>query len=474
MEQSESSKKVFVLDTNVYLNDPNAIFNFEEHDIYVPIVVLRELNHSKSNEKKPEVARNARLTSRYFFELKRGAKTTDVEKGFPLSRLSTHYKRKDLTERTSRVFFERITPESLAIPSFPDGAIINYTSELQKTLGENVEVVLVTQDILADLISLSAGVQTEEYKSGKAIDDIDLLYSGIFQLPDNFWDVTITTVTESGKEGKFSWWKIITPLAEKWYPGQFLYIQNEEKTDAREEYIVQEIDGQNVKISTITDYRKGKNNIWGLYAKNFEQNCYMNALMDEEKPLVTGAGEGGTGKTVLALAAALEQTARDKPTYRKILLTKEAMPIGKELGFFPGSEEEKMAPWMGAFNDNLDFLTTFESNARVTKKLLMERYIEVTSIGTMQGRTFHKKFVIIDETENLPPETMKKLISRAGLGTKVVCIGNVAQIATQYLTAEACGLTHVVEAAKTWPHSAHVTLIDVERGLLAEFADKTL
>jgi len=207
---NQKKKKVFVLDTNVYLHDPNALFNFEEHDIYVPIMVMREINAHKSNPKKPEVAKNARMISRYFFQLKRGATRKDMEKGFPLSIITETNKKKDPTKKVGRVFFEKATPEALMVPVFPDGAIIKYTDDLQKKLGETIEVVFVTQDILADILALSCDVQSEEYQSGKALDDIDLLYSGVVKLPEDFWKKTKRS--EPVVEEKFTCWDIETPL----------------------------------------------------------------------------------------------------------------------------------------------------------------------------------------------------------------------------------------------------------------------
>lgn len=423
---------------------------------------MRELNAQKSNPKKPDVARNARAISRLFFQLKRGATTKDVEKGFPLSLLTENFAKKDKTRKLGKVFFEKATPESLILPLFPDGAIIKYADDLQKTLGENVKVIFVTQDILADLLSLSCGVQSEEYQSGKAIDDVDLLYSGVYELPKNFWSTA--TIISEGVAEKLKFWNIKTDISEKWFLNQFLFIPTDDSSDEVKEYIVRDIGADGiVKISEINNYYLGHLSVWGKHALDRLQNFYINALMDPTIHFVSGAGIMGTGKTMLAVAAALEQTAEAVKTYRGILLTKEATAIGEEIGFFPGTEEKKMAPWMRAFTDNLDFLT--KGN---TASVL--RYIEVTSIATTQGRTIHGKFVIIDETQNLTPEQMKALIGRSGLGTKYVCLGNVRQILKPYVTPETCGLTHVVENFKQWKYSAHVTLEKCARSILAEFA----
>jgi len=469
MSQQQKSK-VFVLDTCVYLHDPNALFSFKEHDIYVPMAVLRELDNQKSNFKRPENARNARQISRYFDELLIGATPKDVEKGFSLSSLFSHYGKSGPSEKIGRVFFEMSSARSLVTLSYNDGVIINYTSELKKSLGESTEVIFVTQDINARITALVCGIQTEEYQSGKALDDIDLLYSGMFQLPPDFWD--IITVENAEKKGEISRWEITTPLTQKWYPNQFLYLVNE--NGETEEYIVRNINDNSAEISTIIDYRKDKRSIWGIHPLNKEQNFFINALMDPKIHFVSGAGKAGSGKTLLALAAALEQVVETK-IYNEILVTKEAMPIGEDIGFFPGTEEQKMMPWMMAFTDNLDFLTSgIDTVHKQTANDLMKRFIKMRAIGPMQGRTFHKKIVIVDETQNLTSKQMLDLVTRAGPGTKFVCLGNIKQIATPYLTGEASGLTHVVEAFKPWKGSAHVTLVAGERSPLAEFAADNL
>lgn len=466
----QQKRKVFVLDTCVYIHDPSALFSFKDHDIYVPMAVLRELDNQKSNFKKPENARNARQISRYFDELLVGATPQDVEKGFLLSSLASRYGKTEPSEKTGRIFFEMSTAKSLITSLYNDGVIINYANELQKSFGEQTEVVFVTQDINARITALVCGIQTEEYKSGRALDDIDLLYNGMFQLPTDFWDTV--RVEDAKRKGEISSWEITTPLIKEWYPNQFLYLEKED--GETEEYIVRDIGESTAEISTIIDYRTEKRSVWGIHPRNKEQNFFFNALMDPQIHFVSGAGKAGSGKTLAALAAALEQVVERK-LYSEILVTKEAMPIGEDIGFFPGTEEQKMMPWMMAFTDNLDFLTSgIDAVHKQTATDLMKRFIKMRAIGPMQGRTFHGKFLIIDEAQNLTRKQMLDLITRAGPGTKFVCLGNIKQIATPYLTGEASGLTHVVEAFKPWKGSAHVTLVAGERSPLAEFAADNL
>ena len=374
-------KKVFVLDTNVYIHDPNAFFNFEENDIHVPMGVMRELDKLKNQKVniRPESAKNARIIARYFDELIRGADPEDVKKGFPISGVHSHYGKEGPIEKTGKVFFETIPASALVSTNYMDGVIINYVSELQKTLAEKAQVIFVTQDLNARITALMCGIQTQEYISGKALDDIDLLYSGMFELPTDFWKTT--QVITSSEENGFAYRRVNTPLAKLWFPNQFLYLLNEDGTI--EEYIVQNIVGDNATIRTIIDYRKFKNGVWGIYPLNKEQNFALNALMDPGIDFVSLAGMAGSGKTLLALASALQQVVEMPKLYSEILITKESMPMGEDIGFLPGNEEQKMAPWMMAFTDNLDFLTSGmgEGIVKMSATDLMKRYIKMRSLG---------------------------------------------------------------------------------------------
>jgi PhoH-like ATPase len=467
-------KKVFVLDTNVYIHDPNALFTFTDHDIYVPMGVMRELDKLKNQKVniRPESAKNARVIARFFDELIHEASPEDVKKGFPISNARSHYGKEGALEKTGKVFFETVNAKILSSTSYMDGVIINFVSELQKTLAGKAEVVFVTQDINARITALMCGIQTQEYISGKALDDIDLLYSGMFELPADFWH-TAKIITSSEENG-FTYRRVTTPLAKLWFPNQFLYLEKE--NGETEEYIVQNIVGENATIRTVIDYRKVKNGIWGIYPQNKEQNFFLNALMDPNIKLVTGAGKAGSGKTLLTLASALEQVVELPKVYKEIIITRESMPMGEDIGFLPGNEEQKLMPWMAAFTDNLDFLTSDMGDGvhRVSATDLMKRSIKMRSISFMKGRTFHEKFLIIDEVQDLTKRQVKNLATRAGPGTKIVALGNVAQIDTQYLTAEASGLTHLVETFKSWDFAAHVTLVQGERSPLADFAADNL
>ena len=234
---------------------------------------------------------------------------------------------------------------------------------------------------------------------------------------------------------------------------------------------------QNINVTTVTDYRQeGGQRVWGIQARNREQNFAFNQLMNPDIDLVTLLGIAGTGKTLLALAAGLEQTL-EQHRYQEIIVTRATVPVGDDIGFLPGTEEEKMTPWMGALMDNLEVLAKTEdagSWGQAASNDLIHTKIKLRSLSFMRGRTFLKRYLIIDEAQNLTRAQVKTLLTRAGPGTKIVCMGNIAQIDTPYITPTTSGLTYLVERFKQWPHSGHVTLARGERSRLADYASKVL
>jgi PhoH-like ATPase len=241
--------------------------------------------------------------------------------------------------------------------------------------------------------------------------------------------------------------------------------------------IVRKVQKNTATLEIVQDYSNSKFNVWGINARNKEQNFALNLLMDPNVDFVTLLGQAGTGKTLLTLAAALQQTL-DLKLYSEIIMTRVTVSVGEDIGFLPGTEEEKMNPWMGALEDNLDVLNKSDDTAgdwgRAATQDLIKSRIKVKSLNFMRGRTFLKKFLIIDEAQNLTPKQMKTLITRAGPGTKVVCLGNIAQIDTPYLTEGSSGLTFVVDRFKGWQHNGHVTLQRGERSRLADYAAEAL
>jgi PhoH-like ATPase len=311
------------------------------------------------------------------------------------------------------------------------------------------------------------------------LEDTDLLYSGIVQLPDDFWDKHGKNV-ESWQENRngtsATYYRVTGPVVPSLLVNQFVYF--EPKSGEAPFYgQVKQISGKTAVLQTLRDYSSHKNNVWGITARNREQNFALNLLMDPDIDFVSLLGQAGTGKTLLALAAGLMQTLETKQ-YSEIIITRVTVPVGEDIGFLPGTEEEKMTPWMGALEDNLDILNATDESGgewgRAATRDLVRSRVKVKSLNFMRGRTFVNKWLIIDEAQNLTPKQMKTLVTRAGPGTKVVCLGNIAQIDTPYLTEGSSGLTYVVDRMKSWGHAGHVTLARGERSRLADHAAEVL
>ncbi|CAM4051203.1 PhoH family protein [Bordetella tumulicola] len=458
-------RKLFVLDTNVLLHDPSSLFRFEEHDIFLPMMTLEELDHQKKGMS--EVARNARQVSRSLDALVNDAEQLD--KGLELSALGNK-------DATGLLLFQTTAIHSTLPADLPMGKADNQILGVVRALQEKYpqrEVVLVSKDINMRLKARALGMAAEDYYNDHVLEDSDLMYTGVMQLPDDFWNRHGKDV-ESWQQGGTTFYRIHGPLCSQFMVNQFVYFEGQLPLYAQ----VREVSGKTAVLATLRDYTHGKNNVWGITARNREQNFAMNLLMNPDCDFVSLLGQAGTGKTLLALAAGITQVLETK-RYTEIIMTRVTVPVGEDIGFLPGTEEEKMLPWMGALEDNLDVLNMNEADGggdwgRAATMDLIRSRIKVKSLNFMRGRTFLNKYLIIDEAQNLTPKQMKTLVTRAGPGTKVVCLGNVAQIDTPYLTEGSSGLTFVVDRFKGWPHAGHVTLQRGERSRLADYAGDVL
>ncbi|MEQ1516268.1 MAG: PhoH family protein [Usitatibacteraceae bacterium] len=461
-----SGAKIFVLDTNVLMHDPTSLFRFEEHDIYLPMITLEELDNNKKGM--TEVARNARQASRFLDEIV-SSQESDIENGVPLKDFGTKQASGRLMLQTRPVSVE--FPSALPDSGKADNQILAVALDLQHHNPKR-NVVLVSKDINMRIKARAIGVAAEDYFNDKVLEDTDLLYTGMRELPRDFWDKHGKDI-ESWQEHGRTLYRVKGPLISTLSVNEFVY-QDEDKPFYA---VVAAQEGKTVVLRTLKDYTHQKNNIWGIVARNREQNFALNVLMDPEVDFVTLLGQAGTGKTLLTLASALMQTLEHK-VYSEIIITRVTVPVGEDIGFLPGTEEEKMNPWMGALEDNLDVLNSTDEEAgdwgRAATRDLIRSRIKVKSLNFMRGRTFLNKFLIIDEAQNLTPKQMKTLITRAGPGTKVVCLGNIAQIDTPYLTEGSSGLTYVVDRFKGWEHSGHITLQRGERSRLADHAAEIL
>jgi PhoH-like ATPase len=457
-------KKLFVLDTNVLMHDPTSLFRFDEHDLYLPIATLEELDAHKRGLS--DVSRNARQASRFLDEIVTGA---DIKHGLPIRTKDGQQAKGRLLLQTEAINGE--LPVTLASGK-TDNQILAVVRYLQAKHPER-EVVLVSKDINMRIKARALGLPAEDYFNDKVLEDADLLYTGVRALPRDFWD-THGKDMESWKKEGHTYYRVRGPLVPKLHVNEFVY---DESGDKPLYALVKEAANRVAVLETLRDYSHAKNSVWGITARNREQNFALNLLMNPAVDFVTLLGQAGTGKTLLALAAGLTQVLDDK-RYSEIIMTRVTVPLGEDIGFLPGTEEEKMTPWMGALEDNLDILNTTDESGgewgRAATRDLVRSRIKVKSLNFMRGRTFVNKWLIIDEAQNLTPKQMKTLVTRAGPGTKVVCLGNVAQIDTPYLTEGSSGLSYVVDRMKDWGHAGHVTLARGERSRLADHAAEVL
>jgi PhoH-like ATPase len=463
-------KRLFVIDSNVLMHDPTALFRFMEHDLFVPMMVLEELDNNKKG--RTEVARNARQTSRFIDEIMSSANAEQIEAGLPIQ--LEHASNGASHIASGRLFVQtRSCPGEL--PDFlpgnlPDNNILGTTLAVQKQFPER-KVTLVSKDINMRIKAAVVGVHAEDYHNDQVLEDAQLLYTGHTEIPADFWEQHSKDMDSWQEEGR-TFYRLKGPEVENWVPNEFLYSNDDSGFEAK----VRQHQDEAAVIEVTQDYRTTSRTVWGIKARNREQNFALNLLMDPEVDFVSLLGMAGTGKTLLTLAAGLEQTL-DKNLYREIIMTRVTVPVGEDIGFLPGTEEEKMTPWMGALMDNLEVLTNSEESgdwARAATNDLLQQRIKIRSVNFMRGRTFLNRYIIIDEAQNLTSKQLKTLVTRAGPGTKVVCLGNIAQIDTPYLTETTSGLTYVVDRFKGWEHSGHITLMRGERSRLADYAAELL
>ncbi|MHC1481177.1 PhoH family protein [Frateuria aurantia] len=456
------NKRIYVLDTNVLLHDPTALFRFEEHDIYIPMTVLEELDEKKKGGS--EVSRNGRQVSRFINELIQQSGGTPLAEGLPLNNPQGLKLARSAT--VGRLYFQQRTSQT---HGKADNQILNAVSELLEA-EPSKSIILVSKDINLRIKASIFGIDAEDYENDRALDDFALLYNGAAELPEDFWDrhPEVRSWSERGR----TYYQIKVLPDERWHSQQCLYLPSDHDLELR---VLGLNEGQ-ATLVLLDDHGHANHSVWGIAARNREQNFALNVLMDPEVDFVTLLGTAGTGKTLLALAAGLAQVM-DQQRYREIIMTRATVSVGEDIGFLPGTEEEKMTPWMGALTDNLEVLTSPQEGGtwgrQATNDLLASR-IKIRSMNFMRGRTFLSRYLIIDEAQNLTSKQMKTLITRAGPGTKIVCLGNVEQIDTPYLTETTSGLTYAVDRFKDWAHSAHITLRRGERSRLADFASEVL
>lgn len=467
MERASKEPRLFVLDTNILMHDPTAIYRFEEHDIYLPMVVLEELDAHKTGLS--EVARNVRQTNRILVELMANATHQQIASGVPIPNFMSGKSAKT----NGRLFFQTDDFEQLLPSSLPghkaDNSILATALGLQKKHTDRL-VVIISKDINLRIKAGILGIPAEDYYNDQVLDDVNLLHSGLHLVDDDFWSTQAKTV-EAWQESGRTFYSISGSFISKWNPNDCVSTH-----DNQFQAIVRRREGEKAIIEMARNYSEPKHSIWGINARNREQNFALNLLLDPDIDFVTLQGSAGTGKTLLTIAAGLSQVL-DHKRYNEILMTRVTIPVGEDIGFLPGTEEEKMTPWMGALMDNLEVLQGAQEGGafgRAATQDLLQSKIKIRSMNFMRGRTFLNRFIIIDEAQNLTSKQIKTLVTRAGPGSKIICLGDIKQIDTPYLSDTTSGLTFAVDRFKHWEHSAHMTLTRGERSRLAYYAAEHL
>jgi len=455
-------KIIYILDTNILLHEPFAFLSFKEHDVVVPMTVLEELDSIKDRNK--DVSRDARVAIRALEdslvnatpdEVLAGVKLPDTDPNNPHGCLSifNDYTLKQVTGTLS--FNEN------------DNRIINAALHIQKENKAN-KVVLVTKDINMRLKAKGAGLaHVEDYRTDQLIDDIQFLATGYHKFEGDFWQQV--EECESETEGRNTTHYVKRDLLPNSYMNEYILDDTEHFAGK-----VTGWDEERLAIADLSYERLMGKQAWGITPKNIYQGMAMDALLDPTIDLVILTGAAGSGKTLLTVASALEQVI-ERGLYEKIIVTRSTPEIAESIGFLPGTEEEKMAPWLSAITDSLEVLHKSDENMNGSLDYIIEKAnIQFKSVNFMRGRSIQNSFVLLDECQNLTASQLKTIITRCGEGTKLVCSGNLAQIDSNYLTAVTSGLTYIVERFKNFPGSTTVHLNGVVRSRLASFAEENL
>ncbi|MBE02713.1 PhoH family protein [Marinobacter lutaoensis] len=451
---------MYVLDTNVLIHDPNALLNFEEHDVIIPMTVLEELDKLKSG--KQTVAADCRQAIRNIDKVLGDATPKEIEKGVPIVR-------GEKAEPMGRLLILMSTERAgaHALPEhLNDNKIINTLAALQER-HKSRDIILVSKDINMRLKARGFGVEAQDYHNDQLLDDIDLLPKGYHEFENSFWD-NIEKVETVQREGATEHILRREGVLAKVNINEFLI---DERGFVGK---VVDVDSEQVIIRDLHQHDLMNEEVWGLVPRDIYQAMALHLLLDPDIHLVNLTGSAGSGKTILALAACIEMTVASK-MYKRIIATRSTQGLDEDIGFLPGTEAEKMEPWLGAIVDNLEALHEDDENMTASVDYILSKVpLHFKSMNYIRGRSFQHSLIIIDESQNLTPHQIKTIITRAGNGSKVICLGNLAQIDTPYLSALSSGLTYMTERFKGFRHGAHIHLQGVPRSALAEYAEANL
>jgi len=439
-------KKIYVLDTNVLLHDPNAIFSFQDNDLVIPFVVIEEVDGQKRRQ--DEVGRHARLVANQLDRLRALGKLSE---GVPLR-----------GGGSLRVQLKHESPQHLPEdldPHKPDNQVIALTLQLKEE-HPSTPVILVSKDINVRVKADALNLAAQDYETDKVVVNEDDLYSGMTTL-----EVTPEEIDDFYKSSVFA------PGNGHLFCNQFVHFKSLNGTN---QTALGRFDAEKQQILALTPIKK---EIWGIQPKNLGQRLAFDILLDDRIALVTMTGRAGTGKTLLALAAGLHKVL-DQHRYRRLLVTRPVIPMGKDVGFLPGDKDEKLRPWMQPIYDNLEYLMSGmykeQTAADMLRHIQDKGIFEVEALTYIRGRSIPQQFIIVDEAQNLTPHEVKTIVSRAGEGTKIVLTGDPNQIDHPYLDFRSNGLCYAIEKFKGNPIAGHVTLTKGQRSELAELAAQLL
>ncbi len=459
--------KTFVLDTNVVLHDPFATTAFDEHRVMLPMTVLEELDSIKSRGQ--DISRDARIAIRHIEsiignapheDILNGVSIVDTIPGHPVGGTLGIYP--DLN----------LEGDEYLDQSVNDNKIINAALHLQANLIDGDEVILVTNDINMRIKAKGLGVeQVEAYSSENTVSDVDLLHRGYQSITEDIFEFVDLSYQEQTTRGTV--YRVQKDLIED---EAAILLVNDYLIDVNGQYMrVTEKDKDYVYMLWIDSAKADKRKAWGITPKDTQQALAMNALLDPEIDLTVLLGPAGTGKTLITMAAALEQTM-ERGNYSKIIFSRSLQSQFEDIGFLPGNEHEKVSPWAGGAFDALEYMHKDDVNPQESVKHLVEdkQVVQFKALNFIRGRSFQDTILVIDEAQNLTATQMKTIISRCGENTKIVLMGNLSQIDNDYVTPVSSGLTYVTEKFKDWEGAVVLQLEGVVRSRLAKFAEDNL